>query len=296
MFIGGRLRDSSHNNVQKDRSLASVTLMSASPSNDILSSLPFTVVEGVFNIRDIGGFKTNNSLHVVKPGLLFRSGEISGITETGKEQLLALGIRRVFDLRTKMEIARYKTVAPDIPGVEFVHVTVGKEEPFESESIALLLKRYEENEHLAFVQDAQDTLEIAAPAFDAIFRHFLEKSNEPCLFHCTAGKDRTGLVACIILMLLGVDDTDIVNDYTLTTAGLEPANAALGARFQQIPVFRDNWKGVTNMGSSRPESMSGIIAMIREKYGGAAAYLTAHTSLKENDLDTVRHNLLAKKA
>ncbi|KAJ7935404.1 protein-tyrosine phosphatase-like protein [Mycena leptocephala] len=143
------------------------------------------------------------------------------------------------------------------------------------------LKRYEENELEAFVKDAKDTLEIGAPAYEAIFKHFLERPGEPCLFHCSAGKDRTGLIAALILMLLGVDDADITNDYALTAVGLEPAREKFVARMQNIPVYRDNAQGAINMGSSKEESMNAILAMIREKYGGAAGYLTAFTSLQE---------------
>ncbi|KAJ7350863.1 protein-tyrosine phosphatase-like protein [Mycena albidolilacea] len=258
-----------------------------------LSSPPFVAVEGVINVRTIGGYRTDAS-HIVNPKLVFRSGEVSGITETGKQQLVALGIHRVFDMRTNLEINSYKTPSPNIPGVEFVPVPVGKEDPWEAGSIEKRLKHFQENELEAFVKDAQETLEIGAPAFEAIFRHFLERPSEPCLFNCTAGKDRTGLVAALILMLIGVDDADIKKDYALTTVGLEPEHEKLALRLQNIPVFRDNWKGATNMGSSKEESMAAILAMIREKYGGAAGYLTAFTRLEEKDLDVIRSNLLTE--
>ncbi|KAJ7826924.1 tyrosine phosphatase family-domain-containing protein, partial [Mycena olivaceomarginata] len=245
-----------------------------------LPSPPFVAVEGVINVRTIGGYRTDAS-HIVNPKLVFRSGEVSGITETGKQQLVALGIHRVFDMRTNLEINSYKTPPPNIPGVEFVPVPVGKEDPWEAGSIEKRYgcsKHFQENELEAFVKDAQETLEIGAPAFEAIFRHFLERPSEPC-----SGKDRTGLVAALILMLIGVDDADIKKDYALTT---------------NIPVFRDNWKGATNMGFLEvgylEESMAAILVMIREKYGGAAGYLTAFTRLEEKDLDVIRSNLLTE--
>lgn len=104
----------------------------SSPS--ALSSPPFIAVEGVINVRTIGGYRTDAS-HIVDPKLVFRSGEVSGITETGKQQLVALGIHRVFDMRTNLEINSYKTPRPNIPGVEFVPVPVGKEDPWEAGSI-----------------------------------------------------------------------------------------------------------------------------------------------------------------
>ncbi|KAJ7023416.1 protein-tyrosine phosphatase-like protein [Mycena alexandri] len=261
-----------------------------SPSS-ILFSPPFVVVDGVINIRTIGGYKIDNSL-LVTPGLIFRSGEVSGITEAGKQQLLALGIRRIFDMRSNLEINSYKTASPDIPGVEFVHVPIGKEVTWDAGSFERRVKHYQENELEAFVKYAQITLEIGASALETIFRHFLERPKEPCLFHCTAGKDRTGLVAALILMLLGVDDADITKDYTLTTVGLEPAREKLAARLQNIPVFRDNQQGALNMGSSKEASMTAILAMIRQEYGSAAGYLTACTRLQAKDLDAIRDNLL----
>ncbi|KAJ7496579.1 hypothetical protein FB451DRAFT_1385972 [Mycena latifolia] len=87
-----------------------------------LSSPPFIVVEGVINIRDIGGYVIEDST-LVKSGLVFRSGEISNITETGKQQLLALGIRRVFDMRTQLEITSYKTTVLILLGVPDADIT-----------------------------------------------------------------------------------------------------------------------------------------------------------------------------
>ncbi|KAK7057795.1 protein tyrosine serine phosphatase [Favolaschia claudopus] len=264
-------------------------------SANILSSPPFLPIEGVINFRTIGGYKTSNG-RPVHLNLVFRSGEVSGITEAGKQQLVDLGIRRVFDTRTDWEIKNYKTLSPDVSGVEFVRVPIGKENAWDPAGLEKHLKQYQENELQAFVQDAQKTLEIGASALETIFRHLLERPNEPCLFHCTgnsisAGKDRTGLIAALILMLVGVDDNDILKDYALTTAGLEPVREKLALRFQSMPVFQKHWQGAVNMGSSKEESMTAILSMIREKHGGAAGYLTAFTTLKDDDLEIIRNNL-----
>jgi hypothetical protein len=78
------------------------------PPPDVTSS-PFVEVEGVFNIRSVGGCPIPARGLFLKSPTLFRSGELFGITPTGKSQLTALGIRRVFDLRSDAEIAGYKT-------------------------------------------------------------------------------------------------------------------------------------------------------------------------------------------
>ena len=66
-----------------------------------------------------------------------------------------------------------------------------------------------------------------------------------------AGKDRTGLFAAVVLLLLRVPEEAIITNYTLTTAGLQPALPFLIARFKKDPIYADNWKGVVNMGSAR---------------------------------------------
>ncbi|KAJ7198464.1 protein-tyrosine phosphatase-like protein [Mycena pura] len=267
-----------------------------SPADAVLSFPPFVAVEGVINIRSIGGYKSDASLNrVVRPAIVFRSGEVSRITEAGKEQLRALGVRRVFDLRTNFEAEVYDAAAPVIPGIEVVRAPMGVEGGWDVEIIDKRLKHFRENELQAFVQDARDTLDADGPAIETVFRHFIDRPDEPCLFHCTAGKDRTGLVAALILLLLRVDDADIARDYALTTVGLDPARPMLAARLQKVPVFQNNWEGAVNMGSSKEETMMVILAMIREEYGGAAGYLTARTGLREEDLEVVRKNLTVAK-
>jgi hypothetical protein len=80
---------------------------------------PFVAVEGVVNIRTIGGYPTSDGF-IVKPNLLYRSGELNRITEAGREQLKDLGIKVAFDFRSAREVAMFQSASPDIPGVTFV--------------------------------------------------------------------------------------------------------------------------------------------------------------------------------
>jgi len=264
-----------------------------SPVQDI-SSPPFIAVEGVFNIRSVGGYATSDPSLIVKPTALFRSGDPSRITEKGKNQFIALGVRRVFDFRATSEISSYKSPTPVIPGVEFIRVPVSDDNEYDPVSLALRMKQFEGNELETFLELYQEILASAGKAFEPVFRHVIENPEEPCLIHCTAGKDRTGLCTALLLMLLGVSDQDIVDDYALTTVGLQPVIPVMIERFKSITVYRDNWDGFLNMVSSRPETMAATLKMIREKYGGAEGYLKSHTSLSDEDLQTLRRNLLVK--
>jgi hypothetical protein len=111
----------------------------------VLSSPPFVVVDGVMNIRTIASANSNYSIdhadpgHIVKPFHVFRSAEMSHITNTRKAQLRALGVKKVFDLRSDYEISNFDTPVPSVEGVEFVRVpSFTKADAYENASIEAL--------------------------------------------------------------------------------------------------------------------------------------------------------------
>lgn len=109
-----------------------------------LSSPPFHTVEGVINFRDFGllsdsdsfnNEKGGNAPHI-RPGVLFRSGELVRLTDKGKTALSDLGVTTVFDLRSESEIRKYQSATPDIPGVRFVHVPVTDSDEYDPMALA----------------------------------------------------------------------------------------------------------------------------------------------------------------
>ncbi|EGO00634.1 hypothetical protein SERLA73DRAFT_178494 [Serpula lacrymans var. lacrymans S7.3] len=263
----------------------------------ILSSPPFVVVDGVINIRDIGGCATSTTPgHVVKSGLIFRSGEPSRITEEGKNQLRALGIHKIYDMRSDHEIKNYKAASLDIEGIECIRVPIVPKELNDPVLLVQGLQSYATDELKTFLSSYDEGLEKGCSAFEQIVIHLRDEPAKACLFHCTAGKDRTGVLAALILMILGVSDEDISTDYSLTTTGLEPALPMLAARFENLPIFRDNWQGTLNMGSSRYETMMAFVDLVRKKYGSAEGYFKRYTTLVDEDFETLRRNLIVPKA
>ncbi|KAJ7647914.1 protein-tyrosine phosphatase-like protein [Roridomyces roridus] len=254
---------------------------------------PFVSIEGLINTRSVGGLRTTSS-NSIKPIVLFRAADPARITPKGKDQLLALGVHRVFDFRADDEIKSYKSAAPDVPGVEFVRAPVSENRAFDPVSLAARMKEFAGNEEETFVKLYHEILESAGPAFEKVFRHMLDKPDQPCLIHCTAGKDRTGLFTAILLMLLGVGDDAIAQEYGLTTEGLKPFLPMLIERFKQQLTGADftnsDWDGAMKMANSKPETMLATLKMIRETYGSAEGWLTSHTSLTEQDVLVLRQN------
>ncbi|KAH9910789.1 protein-tyrosine phosphatase-like protein [Epithele typhae] len=265
-----------------------------------LSAPPFVAVEGVFNLRDFGGYPSSlpapsqSSAPAparIKPGYLFRSGDPSRISPAGAAQLRALGVKKIFDLRAQVEIESYQSATPRIEGVEFVSAAI-LEEALDPVAIAARLQHFADNEADAFVKLYTHILDTAGGALEKILVHMRDNPDEPCLVHCTAGKDRTGNLAAVILLLLGARNQDITSDYTLTMVGLQPALPLLAKRFQALPAFRDNWKGTLSLGSAHPETMSAILDVLQTKYGGAEGYVKQHTSLTDADIARIRKNML----
>ncbi|KAJ7133693.1 protein-tyrosine phosphatase-like protein [Mycena crocata] len=256
---------------------------------------PFIVIEGIINARSVGGFTTSSPSDIVQPVVLFRSADPSRITPKGKEQLLALGVRRVFDFRADDEIVSFKSTVPVIPGIEFLRAPVSESRAFDPVSLAARMKDFAGDELQTFVGLYHEILEMCGPGFEKVFRHMLDRPNEPYLIHCTAGKDRTGIFTAILLMLLGVSDDDIIKNYALTAVGLEPYLPLLIERFkQQVTGQFDDWEGAMKMASARPETMTATLNMVREKYGSAEGWVTSHTGLTKDDVKALRQNLLVK--
>jgi len=129
-------------------------------------------------------------------------------------------------------------------------------------------------------------------AFGQILRYVRDNPHDACLFHCTAGKDRTGIIASILLKLAGVDDTSIAHDYALTRVGREPARAKIMERLSKEPMFASNNEAALNMFTCREETMIAFLGLLKDKYGGVEEYLKQYTHLSEDDITTIRNNML----
>ncbi|TDL29822.1 hypothetical protein BD410DRAFT_758941 [Rickenella mellea] len=259
---------------------------------DILSNPPFVAISGVMNVRSLGSYATRTPNTTTRENFLFRSAELSGITQEGRAQLKALGITKVYDLRSDTEIEKYNAPLPVIEGVDVIHIPVFKKEDYSPEVMARRYQLYASATIEAFMELYLQILEHGGPAFSVILKHIRDHPTEGCIFHCTAGKDRTGVIAAILLSLAGVDDDTIARDYELTRVGREPMREKIMARLAKEPIFAENKDAAMNMFSSRHETMIAFLNMLREKYGSSENYIKQHTDLSDDDIRIIRNNLV----
>jgi len=120
-----------------------------------------------------------------------------------------------------------------------------------------------------FVNAYREILKHGGPAYSAIFRHLASSKPSGCLVHCTAGKDRTGVLVALLYLLCCVPTETIVKEYAMTDLGLANMKPLFKERLLQNPALAGNEKGVDNMTSSKEQNMRGTIEMLNKEFGGA---------------------------
>ncbi|KAI9653166.1 MAG: hypothetical protein M1821_007706 [Bathelium mastoideum] len=160
---------------------------------------------------------------------------------------------------------------------------------FRPESNITLITRNDQG----FVHAYADILRAGAPAYTTIFQH-LSNVPSPCLVHCTAGKDRTGVFVALLLSLLGCSDEVVAREYALTEQGLAEKRPFLVERLLQTDALKGNVRGVENMTGARAENMIATLAMIRQDFGGVEHYLRNQCNLMDQDIRNIKNRLVTK--
>ena len=172
-------------------------------------------LDGLQNVRDLGGYAAADGRRI-KSGLIFRGDRLDNLTEQGRKQFLALGVKNVFDLRDFYQAGKY----PD-PQLAGVNIRVTPAEIYSDEEHVLMMTEIPsltEDQLSWFIARHKShyiNMITAPSALKAVFDSLLS-GGAPIYFHCTAGKDRTGVVAALIMETLGVPHETVVADYMLS--------------------------------------------------------------------------------
>jgi protein-tyrosine phosphatase len=235
--------------------------------------------EAVFNFRDLGGYPTSDG-RVTRWRKLFRADGLNRLREDEVERFRTLGIMTLVDLRTADEVnaGRYIDRLGDIAYHHLPMFDVTPEwQEGDPDADAYLAARYAQM--LASGADAvAETVGLMA-----------EESSCPLVFHCAAGKDRTGIMAAVVLSLLGVKNDAIVADYALSGAAME--RLLPWARANPGAIARPRRQIPPAAAESRPATMALFLKHIRETCGGAEG-LATYLGLPANVPERLRHLLL----
>ena len=216
-------------------------------------------LDGVHNFRDLGGCATTDG-HRVRTGRMYRSDALHRMTDLDVERVRALGIASVVDLRAPDEVAHVGTGLIGDLGARYENLPT-RPAIFASSTPPApnAPERY-----LGYLTEGPD-------CFAGVVAALADPGRTPLVFFCNAGKDRTGVVAAMVLSVLGVPDDTIAHDYAATQDALDAIRAASR---RDYPARVEAWRQMSpDMHTARPETMLAFLQLIRERLGGWDAYL-----------------------
>jgi len=226
-------------------------------------------LEAAHNVRDLGGYTMGDG-RTIAWGRLLRGDGLHSLTAADIAALLPIGLRTVIDLRTPGEIDQRGTFPVEQVPVDLVHLSV-IDTTWQSADVPDFTDSEEPDvEFLAWAYRLM--LTEGGARFGQAMVRLTAPDALPAIFHCAAGKDRTGMLAMLILAGLGVSDDVITADYGLTAAGLERMRAWMeihhpdrAERFASAP---------SGFVAARPEAVATILHELRSAHGSIPAYLT----------------------
>jgi protein-tyrosine phosphatase len=239
------------------------------------------------NFRDLGGYHTHEG-YTVAWRKIFRSSDLSNMTDNDFSKLRdELRITSVINLRSNFEIERQGVGLINNSEIKYHHVSLmsdgGDREANQRryKGLTNMGELYLQLiQHKEFGRRIVEALEIIA-----------EPANHPLVFHCSAGKDRTGILAAIILGILGVADEDIINDYCLSASYIE----ALYNRIRSEPQMDEDAKSLPDFfWKVVPESMALFLTTLKQEYGSAEQYIKAQGAEPEL-IRLLKRSLLSSK-
>lgn len=235
-------------------------------------------MDGAFNVRDLGGYPTANGGRTQHRRFL-RADGLGRLSAWDAKMLYSYGVRAVLDLRDESEAQQFPNVSL---GKDVVYANI----PLlglNAADVEQMEKMFSEGDF-----NLQYVYECILENYEGIrscFKFIADAPQGCVLFHCAVGKDRTGILAMLLLSLAGVDKWDIMADYAQSWPNL-----------MRDEAFREDWfdasRGDLRQGmSSDPQAISYVFDAMEEEHGGVEGYLL-ECGVPDEEVALVRHRLL----
>jgi len=235
---------------------------------------------GASNFRDLGGYPTVDGRQT-RWGQLFRSDTLHELTGADLDVLRGVGLASIIDLRTATEVGRTGRGPLGGEPIAYLHASVLQEEGGESVAAPAPSDDDPAERYLWY-------LEVGRQAFTEALGMVADPSNHPLVFHCAAGKDRTGVLAALILDIVGVERSVIVDDYAITATRMElildrlRRDPVWGVHVAEIPPERVHADGTT---------MARFLDLLYQRHGGAREWALA-VGVAAQNLDEMSSHLV----
>ncbi|MCM3271065.1 tyrosine-protein phosphatase [Paenibacillus elgii] len=263
--------------------------------------IPF---EGTNNFRDMGGYRTADGRQV-KYSLFFRSDELTGLTEQDISTFRDLNIKTIIDYRDDFEAQ--KKPDPVLPGATNIRISAIQAD---QASPINILGNADNASHSGnfifdlvksgyFKQFRADTmmmelytkLPFGNPSYKRLMDMIQDPENLGLLHHCTAGKDRTGVGAALILLALGVQEETVMEDYLLTNETMKGFSINILSQLAEH-VNDAELQNIKHMLGVKEEFMAAVFGSIKDRYGQYDAYFAEEFSLTKQKREALQRMCL----
>ena len=252
---------------------------------------------GQVNFRDLGGYVTNDGRRV-RWGQLYRSGDLSRLTGADLVYLESLNLKLVCDLRVDFELER----SPDrLPGGAVWHglPVRGGEMPEADLYDAVDNGNFSGLDVDYLVQGNRLFVREFTPAYAEMLQRMAAEKNRPAIVHCTAGKDRAGLGAAIILLVLGVPMETVFGDYLLSNTYRAGWTERMLASIRQAIMDRTgvladsiDLSPVEALFVAKREYLAAAMETINQEYGSFEAYVRDGLAMSPGGQEAFRDSML----
>lgn len=245
-------------------------------------------LSGAKNFRDLGGYQTVDG-KMIRWGLLYRSDGLQKLTDHDRQRLSTLCLNRVIDFRSTYERDLWTDRLPPDSNIQVVEIPIlDASTALVQESRDEFVKKLRTIDPVKYMTESYVGFATQfTPAFRQFFRELASAEGRPVLFHCTAGKDRTGFAAALLLRMLGVPQETVLQDYLLTNDyfytghkwNLRLARLLKGKRFVGA---------IKGFMLADPRYLSVAFETIDREYGSFENYLRNGLALSGADIESFR--------
>lgn len=239
-------------------------------------------VQGALNFRDVGGYKTING-QTVAWGKVYRSADVSKLTDHDLQTLEQKHIRSVFDFRGKQEAA----AAPDrLPAnTQYQLCPAGSDSLPSATQMAGYLKQG------GFLEKFYSDPTPFGARYKPLFQQLLTlPADEAVMYHCTGGRDRTGIATALFLYALQVPENTIEADFTASNVYLQPMHSRMFKGLQQLTGMDED--SIRKAMELRPELMRLMFAGIKKQYGSVEQFFEKELGIGAQEMKVLREKYL----
>ena len=238
--------------------------------------------EGVRNFRDLGGYRTSSQART-RWGQVFRADALHQLTAVDLVAFERLGLRVVYDLRSDDERSRAPNPMDSMQVALLARLSTGDRPDLSSRQASLEGERWLHEQYVGM-------LATAGLLFGQLLSGLTDPDGLPAVFHCAAGKDRTGLTAALLLSWLEVPRETVLDDYELTGRWRTIEDEQPALRFLLDSGMSEE-AAVASLGAPR-WVLADAMATLDDEYGGIEAYLRGPAGMERSTLDELRRRLI----